>query len=416
VTKPSTVPLSRIVSALESGGRPRGGIVDGEGEVFSLGGEHLNEHGGFDLSNERFIPRAFYEQMKRGVVKPRDILIVKDGATTGKVSYVGENLPHSPCAINEHLFRLALNDKAADPAYVFYYLLSPRGNREILQDFRGATVGGISQKFIEKVHVPLPPLPEQKRIAALLAKADRLRRLRRYARKLSDTYLQSVFLEMFGDPVSNPMGWETVDLGKVISIISGHGFKKAEYSDNGVRLLQIANVSFQEIVWDALAYLPTDYLEHYPKLVLKPGDLLMALNRPILGHRVKFAVLKEDDCPAILYQRVGKFVIKSDQLHRDYLYGFMLTDYFYRELEVRLAGSDQPYINPTELIKMRFVLPPLPRQQQFAHIVHKFERLCAQQREAERQTEHLFRTLLHRKFRGELRPDRSSGGCIQAQS
>jgi len=210
--KVNTVPLSKIVSALESGGRPPGGIVAGEGEVFSLGGEHLNEYGGFDLSNKRFIPRAFYEQMKRGVVQPRDILIVKDGATTGKVSYVGENLPYSPCAINEHLFRLAVDDKVADSAYVFYYLLSPKGNREILQDFHGATVGGISQRFGEKVYVPLPPLPEQKRIAAILAKADRLRRLRRYARELSDTYLQSVFLEMFGDPVTNPMGWEVLPL------------------------------------------------------------------------------------------------------------------------------------------------------------------------------------------------------------
>jgi hypothetical protein len=145
VTKLNLVPLSRIVSVLESGGRPKGGIVAGGGEVFSLGGEHLDEYGSFDLSNKRFIPRAFFEQMKRGIVESKDILIVKDGATTGKVSYVGKSFPYSLCAINEHLFRLAVDEKVADSAYVFYYLLSPRGNREILQDFRGATVGGISQ-------------------------------------------------------------------------------------------------------------------------------------------------------------------------------------------------------------------------------------------------------------------------------
>ena len=289
-----------------------------------------------------------------------------------------------------------------DRTYLWAFLLTPGFVEWASSNVSGANLPRISPKLLAKYRIPLPPLPEQKRIAAILAKADRLRRLRRTARDLSDTYLQSVFLEMFGGPVSNPMGWESVDFGEVISIISGHGFKRAEYSDSGVRLLQIANVSFQEIIWGTLAYLPSDYIERYPKLVLRPGDLLMALNRPILGHRVKFAILKEEDCPAILYQRVGKFVIEAENLNRDYLYGFMLTDYYFRQLEIRLAGSDQPYINPTELVKMRFLLPPLSLQQQFAHIVYRFERLRARQREAERQAEHLFQTLLHRAFRGEL--------------
>ena len=66
--------------------------------------------------------------------------------------------------------------------------------------------------------IPLPPLPEQQRIAAILARADRLRRLRRYALELSEGYLQAVFVEMFGDPVRNPMGWQrakVADLGEV---------------------------------------------------------------------------------------------------------------------------------------------------------------------------------------------------------
>jgi len=275
------------------------------------------------------------------------------------------------------------------PQWIFYFLRQQATRQDAARHMTG-TAGQqrVPTRFLQEVEIPL--------------QADRLRRLRRYALHLSNTYLQSVFLAMFGDPVTNPMGWEVWDLGEVLSVISGHGFKKAEYTANGVRLLQIANVSFQEIIWDALAYLPADYLERYPKLVLKPGDLLMALNRPILGRRVKFAVLRGDDCPAILYQRVGKFVITSDRLIQEYFYGFMLTDHFYEELKRRLAGSDQPYINPTELVKMRFMLPPLPLQQRFARIVHRFDRLRAQQHEAQRQAEHLFKTLLHQAFQGEL--------------
>jgi type I restriction enzyme S subunit len=191
----TTIPLKRIIDDLESGGRPKGGIVEGKGEVFSIGGEHLNDYGGFDFANERRVPIDFFREMKRGKVKPKDVLIVKDGATTGKVSYVPDDFPELPCSINEHVFRLSINPDLADAKYIFYYLYGARGNREIMRDFRGATIGGISQDFVKYVHVPLPSLPEQYRIADILDKADRLRRLRRYALELSDSYLRSVFLE-----------------------------------------------------------------------------------------------------------------------------------------------------------------------------------------------------------------------------
>jgi type I restriction enzyme S subunit len=174
---------------------------------------------------------------------------------------------------------------------------------------------------------------------------------------------------------ANPNNWDTAELGDLISVIAGHGFRKSEYSTSGIKLLQIANVSFQEISWEETAYLPNEYIEHYPKLVLKPGDLVMALNRPILGRRVKFAILSQNDYPAILYQRVGKFIFKSKTIIRDFLYVFMQTDYFYHELKSRLAGSDQPYINPTELIKIRVPVPPLDEQKRIAAIAQKADRL-----------------------------------------
>ena len=332
--KDEFIPLAEIVDELENGSRPEGG-VDDSGDVFSVGGEHLNDFGGFDFSSVKLISHDFYNQMKRGKVKPDDIIIVKDGATTGKTSFVNEQFPHFPCAINEHVFRLAVNQKIADPRYVFYYLYSSKGNKEILDDFRGATVGGISQDFVNKVFIPLPPLTEQKRIASLLARADRLRHLRWTAHELGDSVLQSVFLEMFGDLWTNEKNWETLEFGEVVQIVSGHGFKLSEYSPSGVKLLQIANVSFQEIIWDNLAYLPLEYMDSYSNLVLQEGDLLMALNRPILGDRIKFAFLKSKDAPSILYQRVGKFVIDKKRLHPSYLFGFMLTRYFYHELLYR---------------------------------------------------------------------------------
>jgi type I restriction enzyme S subunit len=400
MSRSSRVALTELVRDLESGGRPKGGAHDSDFEVLSIGGEHLDGDGRFNFENKKFVSRAFYNSMHHGWLQRDDILVVKDGATTGKVAFLDESVP-LPAAINEHVFRLSLNEKAL-AKYVFFYLVSPVGKAAILRDFRGATVGGISREFTECVLVPLPPLAEQKRITAILEKADRLRHLRRYGRELSDTFFQSVFLQMFGDPKCNEKQWKMLPWEDLVSISSGHGFKLAEYSTTGVRLLQIANVTFQEIDWSVMAFLPKTYLDTYPKLALRPGDLVMALNRPILGGKVKFAVLGFHDCPSILYQRVGKLTLKDSCVIQTFLCGFMLTRYFYLELQRRLFGSDQPYINPPELESLSMPVPPLQLQQKFAAIVRRFERLRAQQREAERQAEHLFQTLLDRVFNCDL--------------
>ncbi len=99
--------------------------------------------------------------------------------------------------------------------YLWYFLrfYEPR----LAQMGKGSTFEAINRDDLESVHVPLPALPEQKRIAARLDKADRLRRSRRYVHELSNSFLQSVFLEMFGDPVTNSMGWDVTELGTLSS-------------------------------------------------------------------------------------------------------------------------------------------------------------------------------------------------------
>ena len=86
---------------------------------------------------------------------------MKDGATTGKTSFVDNNFPYQDAAVNEHLFIVRIDPKVAFPKFVFYYLFSTAGQQQILSDFRGATVGGISRNFPLKVNVPIPSLTEQ---------------------------------------------------------------------------------------------------------------------------------------------------------------------------------------------------------------------------------------------------------------
>lgn len=165
-------------------------------------------------------------------------------------------------------------------------------------------------------------------------------------------------------------------LGDYITMHSGKGFKASEYSESGVRLIKINNVGVNGIKWDDIEYLPLEYLETYPKLKLVKGDLLLALNRPILNGELKVGLLSGKDSPSILYQRVGKIIIGDTQkLNQQFLFWFFKSKFFINELTIRLDGADQPFITNKKLFDIEFnFCPPLPEQQR---IVTKLDGLFA---------------------------------------
>lgn len=185
------VTLKDYISCIESGTRGKGGAIK-EG-VPSLGAEHLNKNGSvnWDIDKMKYISVDLFNKLKSGIVHENDILIVKDGATTGKVAYV-KKMPYSSVAINEHLFLLRTKSDLL-PKYLFYYLSSFVGNRKVMSNFRGATVGGIGKDFIE-MSIKLIPTKEQQKIVNLLDKVVSLIDLQKQQLKKLDLLVKSRFL------------------------------------------------------------------------------------------------------------------------------------------------------------------------------------------------------------------------------
>ncbi len=155
-----------------------------------------------------------------------------------------------------------------------------------------------------------------------------------------------------------PEDWKVVNYGDNLNIISGVGLKKSEYSNYGVKLLRIDNVSYGVITWDSIAFLPPDYLEKYPGLVINETDILLALNRPITNGKLKIAIAKKADVPSIIYQRVGKIIFLNQTYDRKYAY-YLLTKSIKKFVEESAVGTDQPFISTTQLKKYKI---PLPRK------------------------------------------------------
>jgi len=191
-----------------------------------------------------------------------------------------------------------------------------------------------------------------------------------------------------------PEEWEVCEFRNYLDIKSGKGFRMEEYSESGIKLLRIDNVSHGKIMWDTIAFLPNDYETEYPDLMLNEGDILLALNRPITQNKLKIAILKYTDIPAILYQRVGKITFNKN-VDRLYVY-YWLNQFLPTFILRKAVGSDQPFINLTDLRNLTFFLPSEAEQQKIASILSKVDEQIEQTEQIIEKTEILKKGLMQK--------------------
>jgi len=168
--------LRDVIDLIESGSRPKGGAVSSG--IPSLGVEHINENGGFNIDKIKYIPSDFFKNIKRGKIKKQDVLIAKDGATTGKIAIVDNDFPFDEAAVNEHLFIIRSNSNIISQKFLFFTLFGSKGKTQILKTKHGAAQGGIDQSFVNFVKIPLPPLETQQKIV------EKLSAVQEYKKKL----------------------------------------------------------------------------------------------------------------------------------------------------------------------------------------------------------------------------------------
>ncbi|MDI6779199.1 MAG: restriction endonuclease subunit S [Bacteroidota bacterium] len=153
--------IVKILSDCESGSRPAVGVKKITSGIPSIGGEHLTYSDEFNFSNLRFIPNDFLKKMNRGIIKRFDVLVVKDGATTGKTVFVGHSFPFEKAAVNEHVFIFRVFHSLFNARYLSFWMQSQDGQKCVNENFKGTAQGGINSTFITNAKFPISPLPEQ---------------------------------------------------------------------------------------------------------------------------------------------------------------------------------------------------------------------------------------------------------------
>jgi len=146
--------LKDVISVIESGKRPKGGVSGISEGIPSLGGEHLTYDGNFDFTKIKYVPNDFFENMKKGIIHEHDILMVKDGATTGKTSFVDETFQHAKACVNEHVFIIRPNHLILSK-FLYYFLRSSIVQNHISKKTNGI-IGGINLNFTENLPIIFP--------------------------------------------------------------------------------------------------------------------------------------------------------------------------------------------------------------------------------------------------------------------
>ena len=148
--------LGRQLIALESGKRPKGGVRETKDGVPSIGAENISDIGSYDFTSEKFVPRDFFQQMRKGVVRDRDVAIYKDGAYIGKSSYFRDGFPYSECCVNEHVFLLKANGLRLTQNALYLWLQEPDTIQAIRATNSNAAQPGINQQSVGGLELIVP--------------------------------------------------------------------------------------------------------------------------------------------------------------------------------------------------------------------------------------------------------------------
>ena len=344
----------------------------------------------------RFITSEKATQLKCTYLRPGDLLVARMPDPLGRCCvFPGDSMR---CVTVVDVCVIRPNRHRVNNRYLMHVINTPHGRRGISKHTAGTTRRRISRKNLGRVEIPLPPLTEQDRIAAILDAADALRAKRREAIAQLDTLLRSTFLDMFGDPVINPMGWEMVKfetlgvsrLGKMLDNGKQVGDCQSPYLAN-------FNVQWGRFELNELRQMDFDEADR-KEFQLRDGDLLICE-----GGEVGRTAIWREELDHVYFQkalhRVRLAPKRAAPEYIMYYMWFMAQNGGFRDFT---NAATIAHLTGIRLKSLPTPLPPLDLQHHFAAIAESVERQKAHHRAHLAELDTLFASLQSRAFRGDL--------------
>jgi type I restriction enzyme, S subunit len=345
--------------------------------------------GAGDFGEEYPLPKKFTTKPSK-VSRAGDIILGIRASIGDRVVSDGEYcLGRGVAALRPH--------RELDPRFLWHWLeairpiLAAKGN--------GATFKQVARDDVARLPIDLPPLTEQRRVAALLDRADMLRTKRRQALAHLDDLGHVVFIDLFGDPVTNPRRWSNPSLGNLLTFQQyGPRFYNEAYSAEGVRIIRITDLNEAgDLDFTAMPRLAVTS-EERRKYALQAGDLIFARTGATVG---KVALIRPSDpvCIAGAYFITMRFDVSVEPVY----VRAVLTSPSIRAIVAKQSrqAAQQNFSGPA-LRRLPMPVPPQDLQRRFVEIVNTIDKLRSTQRDSLVQLNALFSSLQGRAFQGEL--------------
>lgn len=262
---------------------------------------------------------------------------------------------------------------------------------------RGATIKGITRDVLNQLGIPLPPLPEQKRLADVLDKADGIRRKRQHSVDLLNEFLKSSYLALFADPRGNRKSWRTEPLGVVCSVDRGKFTPRPrndpKYYGGAYPFIQTGDISSSGGLLSKWKQTLNDDGVSVSRS-FRPGTIVIAIVGATIGETA--ILMDEMYCP----DSVIGIVPKQDKATSEFI-EFTLR-FFKQRFRDMAPETARANINLDTLRPLQIPVPPMPLQRQFSHLFQKCYALKHKVMDPRDETEDLFNSLVQRAFRGEL--------------
>ncbi len=333
---------------------------------------------------------------------PAGTALLVTRTSVGKVAIAGVDL-----CFSQDITALTPNPNRLNTAYLIQFLKTKQAHFE--RHARGATIKGVTREVVADLHIPLPPLAEQRRIAAILDKADSLRAHRRAALAQLDTLIQSIFLDMFGDPRVNERLWPKVPIERlIIDLRGGASLEPDDFFDSGFPILHKGAIKKNgEIGLDdkKKTFATADYVAANQRCVVNRDFLAVTLrdlvpSGPNIGLVANLRKGPYDEY--LLAQGAYAFQIDLDRVVPEYLVYLSNMPNFRSVLRQNAVGSTQIHIRTPIYLAISVPLPSIEVQREFARRISAIEKLKVAHRASLADMDAFFASLQRRAFRGEL--------------
>ena len=357
------VELKNILTTIESGSRPKGGANGISGGVLSLGGEHIDNQSGFiSLAAPKYVPISFFTNATKGQIRTGDILLCKDGALTGKIAKVGQELDGQSAMVNEHVFILRSSDIITQN-YVFAYLYSEQGQRLLRSEITGSAQGGLSQTNLSQISIPFPPLNIQQQVVSECEAVDT------EYRKAKDLLAR---LSLKQEKVFQKISGEMSLLGNLVEFKNGLNYTRSSSGD----IVEIVGVKdFQEYFSPMMSELEkiqidgkisSDYL-------LKPGDILVVRSNGSQNLVGRFMYIKEVNHNTSFSGFTIRLRVKTNNIDSKWLCYYLRTNIIRSKMMTDSKGSNIKSINQGILADLVVPVPSYESQQKQLAEIEEYE-------------------------------------------